>query len=442
MNRRILLQMTAGLLGATALSGLAIARESAISWWYETANPDQQGYIKKHILDPFNKTHSDYKLTIDYRGTALDNQLRMALLSNHGPDIIYTAGPSYIAPMARAGQLLPLDDYAAKYGWKDRLLSVFLEMGRYSGKLYALPKTYETLGLFYNATLFKKQGWTSPKSISDLEIIADQMLKMNIIPFAAGNATWRPTNEHYVSIVLNAVAGPDKIRQALTGKLPWTAPPFVAAINKLNEWWQKGYFGPNYFSLAEEQAFAQMASGQAGMMPSGTWQFQRANTYFPRDKTETAELGFIGFPSDTAIGEPVYPLGIGSTFSIASSSKSPDGAAAAIDFILSKDIYVALNTDWQGEWNIPLRDLSDVTLGSEVSPLYTKTMQTLAAAVAAGNYGYTSWTFLPPATDSFLVSGIEEVWLGRSTTTAFLTQLDATFQQEMSEGKVPTVPSR
>ena len=69
-------------------------------------------------------------------------------------------------------------------------------------------------------------------------------------------------------------------------------------------------------------------------------------------------------------------------------------------------------------------------------------MKNLAGAVAQNHYGYTSWTFLPPATDSYLVNAIEQVWLGQMSVKDFLTTLDATYQQEKKDGKVPTIPSR
>jgi raffinose/stachyose/melibiose transport system substrate-binding protein len=69
-------------------------------------------------------------------------------------------------------------------------------------------------------------------------------------------------------------------------------------------------------------------------------------------------------------------------------------------------------------------------------------MKTLAGSVAANQYGYTTWTFLPPATVTYLVSGMEEVWLGRITTADYLAQWDATFKQEKAEGKVPAIPAR
>ena len=427
-------------LAALLLSGAALAQDKApVSWWYEQASPANQDNLRSILVDRFNAANPAYDLSIDFRGTELDKQLRIAMLSGSGPDVVYTPGPSYVASMAQAGQLLPLDDYAAKLGWADRILPVFLELGKYDGKLYALPKTYETLGLFYNKKLFDENGWTAPTTIAELETLADAMLAKGLVPFAAGNADWRPTNEHYVSIILNSVAGPDNVYKALKGELPWTAEPFVKAIDTLNGWWQKGYFGPNYFSLTGEQAFAQVATGQAGMAPTGTWNFQNVGTYFPANNAEPA---FVGFPSGEGVPYPIYALGIGSTFSVSASTKNPDGAAAVIDYVFSPQFYGEMNTVWQGEWNTPLRDLSQVKLGDGVAPLYGEAMASLASAVNDDQYGYTTWTFLPPATDTYIVSGIEEVWLGKLTTAQFLENLNTTFQQELGEGKVPAIPAR
>lgn len=438
MQRRSFLTTTAALAVGSMIAGTAMA-DGPISWWYESATPEQQAVIAEDIVAPFVAAHPDDPVTVDYRGDELDNQIRMALLSGTAPDLVYTAGPSYVAPMAQAGQLLALDDYAAQYGWNERILPVFLEMGRYDGHLYALPKTYETLGLFYNATLFAEHGWQVPTTIDELEALADEMLAAGIVPFASGNAGWRGNNEHYVSLAINSIAGPENVYRALTGEIPWTAEPFVEAINRLNDWWQKGYFGPNYFSITTEQMVAELAAGNAGMMPSGTWQFENFEAYFP---PANAEVGFAGFPSTEAVGEPVFPLGVGSTLSIAATSGNPDGTAALIDSIFTTDAYARLNTAWPGEWNMPLDDLSGVTLGDEVMPLYTETMQLLAQSVSEDEYGYTTWTFLPPATDSFMISGIEEVWLGRTTVEQYLQEWDDSFRAEAADGKVPAIPAR
>ncbi len=440
MKRRTFLTASSGALIGAAFVRPGFAQQTKpVTWWYESAAPAQKEAISNVLVDGFDAANPEYKLVIDYRGSELDKQMRVAMLSGSGPDVVYTAGPSYVAPMARAGQLLSLDDYAKKYGWNDRILPVFLEMGRYDGQLFALPKTYETLGLFYNKAVLAKHGWSAPTTIPELEELADEALKANLVPFASGNSGWRGNNEHYVTIALNSIAGPENVYKALKGELPWTAEPFVTAISKLNDWWQKGYFGPNYFSLETEQFFAQLAAGNSPMLPSGTWHFQYISTYM---KDNPEDLGFVGFPSAANIGAPVYALGVGSTLSIAASSQNPDGAAAAIDYVFSPKFYGEMNSVWQGEWNTPLVDLSTVKISDSVPALYAQTMKTLADAVAANSYGYTSWTFLPPATDTQLINGIEEVWLGRASVADYLAKLDATFKQDMSEGKVPAVPAR
>ena len=438
MERRTLLKAGIGLAALPLLPRLAFADDKKpITFWYESASPENQDNLKNILVDPFNAANPGDDLSIDFRGSDLDKQLRIAMLSGTGPDIVYTAGPSYVASMAQAGQLLPLDDYAAKLGWNDRLLPLFDELGKYNGKLYALAKTYETLGLFYNKTMFDKNSWKAPTTIAEFEALADEMKGKGMVPFGAGNADWRPANEHYVSIVLNSVAGPENVYKALTGAIPWTDDSIVAAIDKLNEWWQKGYFGPNYFSLTLEQAFAQVATGQAGMAPTGTWNFTNIPTYFPPNNAEAA---FVGFPSTS--GPAVYPLGIGSTFSINAKSENPDGAAAVLDYVFTDKFYSAMNSVWQGEWNLPLKDLSGVKLSDKVLPLYSEVMKNLATAVGDGQYGYTTWTFLPPATDTYLVSGMEEVWLKKITSKDYLKKWDDTFKQGKDAGKVPAIPKR
>lgn len=427
--------MTCALAGAMAPAAFA---EDTVSWWYESATPEQQGFLQDLLVAPFEAAHPDIKIRIDYRGSELDKQLRVAMLSGTGPDLVFTPGPSYVAPMAQAGQLLALDDYAASMGWNDRILPVFLEMGRYDGKLYALPKTYETLGLFYNKTLFDEHGWTPPTNIDELEALCDEMIAAGITPFAAGNANWRGANEWFVSIALNSIAGPDNVYKALTGEIPWTAPPFVEAINKLDEWWAKGYFSKDYFSLNNNEQTADLvASGKAGMMPSGTWSFANVSIYFPENGTEA---GFVGFPSKE--GDPVFALGVGSTLSVNAKSQVADQTAEVLNYIFTPEFYGTMGSAWQGEWNMPLTDLSGVTMADNVMPLYTQVMADLANSVAKGSYGYTTWTFLPPATDSYLINGMEEVWLDRITTEDYLAQLDETFQQEKAEGKVPAIPAR
>ena len=230
--------------------------------------------LKNNFVDPFNASQKACRVSVEFRGANLDKQLRVAMLSGNGPDIVLTAGPAYVAPMAQAGQLLALDSYAAKYNWTGSMLPAIYDTGKIGGKLYALPKTYESMALFYNKSLFDKYSWKPPTTLKELETVASAMVAKGIVPFSQGNADWKGANEWLVTTVFNQYAGPDNLAKALQGKLPWTAPVFVESIDLLKSWWDKGYFGKNYFSLTTEQAYDQLAAGKAGMSINGTWAFQ------------------------------------------------------------------------------------------------------------------------------------------------------------------------
>jgi raffinose/stachyose/melibiose transport system substrate-binding protein len=225
----------------------------------------------------------------------------------------------------------------------------------------------------------------------------------------------------------------------MNGEISWTSQPFIDAVDKLKEWWDKGYFGKYYHSFTMEQAFATLSDGTAAMAPTGTWSFQYIPIYF---KGREDEVGFVGFPSAEGLSTPLYMLSIGSTFSIANNSSNPYGAARAIDFMFSDDFYGKINTVWQGEWNMPLRDLSKVIIGENVIPQYRSSMVNLANAVSKNQYGYTTWTFMPPATSNYVHSGIEEVWFDAIDSGEFLAKIDKLFQEEKAEGKVPPIPER
>ena len=148
-----------------------------------------------------------------------------------------------------------------------------LNTGVYGGKLYALPRDYESMHLFYNKDVFKQNGWKLPTNRAEFEQIADAALAKGIIPFGAGNADWKGVNEWLMTVFFNNVAGPDNVRKALSGDMPWTAPPFVEAVELSKAWYKKGYFGKNYFSLTIEQSFLQVVNGKAAMAFNGTWSF-------------------------------------------------------------------------------------------------------------------------------------------------------------------------
>src|SRR5580700_10075464 len=234
---------------ATLPATLPARADGPVTLWYQRgANPEQQRILQKDLVEPYDAAHPKDPLTLDVRaGSNGDKQIRMAVVSGKGPDIIMTPGPSTTLALVQSDHLLPLDDYIKKYNLDKRILGPVLKTGEYKGHNYALPRTFETMVLYYNKTLFDKNGWGPPKTMAELNTIGEALLAKNITPFSVGNGDWRPANEWHVSVVLNHYAGPENIYKALKGEIPWTDPVFAQAIDVLKNWYQKGWFGKNYF---------------------------------------------------------------------------------------------------------------------------------------------------------------------------------------------------
>ncbi len=243
-----------------------------------------------------------------------------------------------------------------------------------------------------------------------------------------------------MTVFFNNVAGPDNVRKALAGELPWTAPPFVEAVELSKAWYNKGYFGKNYFSLTIEQSFLQVVNAKAAMAFSGTWSFGTKS--YGMSKPDTV-MDVMPTPTlGSAFTGSLVHLACGATLSIAKNSQNAEGAAAVFEFMLTRKFYETMNRDWPGKWALPVKDLPPDMLQGIGYPLFEKTIANLHEAFSKGQYGFTTWTFWPGATNSYLIEGIEQVWLNKITPDAYLTRMQTLFSQEAKEGKVPPLPPR
>jgi raffinose/stachyose/melibiose transport system substrate-binding protein len=441
-RRQIVAALPAAAIAASLPRVPALAEDGrkTVTFWFGQANSDGQAALRSDLVDAFNASQDKYLLQLEVKGAAVNNLLKVALIAGSGPDIVQTAGPSYLTAIANAGQVLPLDDFAAQYKWKERFLPALLNTSVYGDKLYALPRDYESMHLFYNKQLFSENGWKLPTNRAEFEQVADAALAKGIIPFGAGNADWKGVNEWLMTVFINNVAGPDNVRKALSGELPWTAPPFVEAVELSKAWYNKGYFGKNYFSLTIEQSFLQVVNGKAAMAMSGTWSFGTKS--YGMSKPDTV-MDVVPIPGlSDIVTAPLVHLACGATLSIAKSSQNAEGAAAVFEFMLSRKFYETMNRDWPGKWALPVKDLPPDLLQGIGYPLFEKTIANLHEAFSQGRFGFTTWTFWPNASNSYVMEGIEQVWLNRITVEAYLNHLQTVFAQEFKEGKVPPLPPR
>ncbi len=408
-------------------------------WFNSTGGAEGANCIIEQAIDTFNEQSDDVEVTATLQANSWD-ATRTALAGGGGPDIVTTPGPSFAFELAQSGQLLALDDFAAEYGWTENFTPWALQLGVVDDQLYSIPSEVETLVLYYNKTLFEEHGWEAPQTLDELMALAEEIDAAGIIPFAHSNAEWRPTNEWFVGEFLNHVAGPEKVYQALTGELEWTDPEFVSAIELLTEMQQNGWFMgglDRYYTTQTATTFAMLAEGEAAMKIEGTWAVSDLNTYFGEEGGNANEWDWVPVPS--AGGDPIFDLGIGTTYGINKNAQNPEAAAEFLSYYFSPEVQATLAVEC-GVVPAPVEIEPDALEG--LDPRYAEIIAAMNEASEAGDYGYTTWTFWPPRSDVYIYDEIERVWAGDTTAEEYLQGLQSLFDEEVEAGDIPPIPER
>jgi len=119
-----------------------------------------EGQVMQRIVDRFNRTvGAEKSIWVEYNAvSSIEQRTLIATAGGDPPDVagLY----DFIVPQyADQGALRPLDDLARDAGVDlNTLKPVWLDICRYEGRLYALPSTPYTIGLYYNRELFRRAG--------------------------------------------------------------------------------------------------------------------------------------------------------------------------------------------------------------------------------------------------------------------------------------------
>jgi raffinose/stachyose/melibiose transport system substrate-binding protein len=448
LSRRRFLQLTGGTaVGATLLTACGTGTGSSvgsspIAFWGAFPSNDIQRYFQQNFIDAYNKTSPAAKalMTIKQVDT-IDRLTQTAVASGKGPDIISASGPAQTLSFVGNGNLLPLDPYIDKLGWKDAFLPWALDAGRVDGKLYSLPDSYETMAIFYNPSTFTAHGWKPPTNRAEFEAICADAAAKGIMPVGAGNAEYKPSTEWHVTWVWNTFAGPQALYEALTGKRRWTDPVFVDAITMLKSWFDKGWFGGStdrYFTNKFTDMYQKLATGKAAMMVSGSWTFDEIGPYFGAKAGNNATWDWAPLPStNSAVPAGVYPLSIGGSYSINKDAKNPAAAAAFLDYLVTDPSRQLKALAAVGHEPSPIK-LADSDFPANTDPRMKRLYLQLNASK---NVGYTTWTFWPAKTDTYIYDQMEKVLVGQLSPKDYCAGIDSLFQQELKAGKTPPVPA-
>ncbi len=417
--------------------------KTTVTWWAET-NADRDPVFQAKLVDAFNASQNEIELVMEFK-EGLNDILRTAMLSGEGPDIVETPGPSYVKEYQEAGLLTSMQGYSNQFGWEDKLLPWSYQAGVFDGEFYSAPKTFESMIMLYNKTLFEENGWSVPTTLSEYEATAAKIKAAGMNVFAYGSTGWQPTHEHLAGMYLNSYAGPDNVYKALIGEKEWTDPEFTGAIELLRKHMvDDGYWSgslENYYALGWDDFHAMFASRGAAMMTIGTWTFGATTSGFADISDEWDWAPFPVLRDGGA--DPSYLLALGTTMSINGSSENPDAAAEVLNFVFSnKEIVLDMAADFQfGEFVVPLYFAED-DIKDSVSPQVRRYLVDFAEATGKGNYGYTTWTFWPADPGVHIWKDMEVVWAGDITVEDYMYDHQKMWDKARKKGQLLPVGAR
>ena len=444
IDRRSFIASAAAAAGAFGLSACGTSAGSAsgspITLWTSFQEIQQERYFKEQYVNPWNASHPSTPLQLTVKPSNTLTQLEQtAIGAGAGPDLILENGSSTVIPLAQAKQILPLDSYASKYGWEKILLPWSFAASRWQGKLWSVPTAYETMLMYYNPATFSKYGWKPPTNLQETEALFAEAHGHGIQPITAGNAGFRAANEWFVTMFWNHYSGPDALYQALTGQIKWTDPVFVEPLQILQRWFSNGWVGgssQDYFTTQFATCYTNLASGKALTYWSGTWEFNNLPLYFGK-AGNNATWTWANLPQlRPEIPAVLNELSIGGTYSINAAAKDPDAVARFLGWYLAnrKAAVIGLKEFGNEPPPIPLTP-SDWVAGT--NPNFSRAYDQMAVTSKAGNVGYTTWTFWPPKSETYIINSMDGVITGSTKPQDYCAGLQSVFKTELAQGRVP-----
>jgi raffinose/stachyose/melibiose transport system substrate-binding protein len=376
------------------------------------------------MVEEFNSTHPEITVTRE----ALDNdQLRTIIQTRLGSGDVdvfgYDTGPGFGGVLAQAGLLDDLSGAYEQYGWET--FDWAKNRCTYSGVISCVPGQVEEVGIYYNKTLFDEKGFEAPTTLEEFRTIADAFVAEDIVPLAFGDQDQWPAGHQY-SMTLSNLVGRAGLDAKLCGDEPWNDEPSVRAIDiYFRDFVDAGYFPRDPVAVNYNDANALFYSGQAAMLPTGTWLVPEID-----DNTDF-EVGFFPFPAIE--GDQIAPpAGLGGGTFVAANSDNKEAAYAWIDWTLSDE---ALNKWFLPVFNqIPAQPVD--TSAVEVSPLFQQVLGDLAESAGdADAFGYNIDVLTPQGFNDQMFTGFQEVLNGTLTPQEQADALQEQYQAGMEAGQ-------
>ncbi|MBX3081385.1 MAG: sugar ABC transporter substrate-binding protein [Anaerolineae bacterium] len=266
MFKKLMTLVLTVLILGLSLSGVSAQDKATVTFFTFSAAPDHLNDLDA-IVKAFEEANPDVKVEVKTAAYAdYFTLLQTDIGSGAAPDVFELNYENFVTYAANNTML----DLSGKVSADAPFYPAALKAFSYDGKQYALPETFSTVLLFYNADLFDKAGVSYPTEEWTWTDAMEAAKKIR----ALGTDTWgiyQPVQfwEFYKKA---AQQGECQFFNADMTESTINSPGCVAALETMMSFMKEGVM-PTAAELSGVSDTDLFASGKVGMIVTGIWMF-------------------------------------------------------------------------------------------------------------------------------------------------------------------------
>ena len=302
--------------GTAAPSGTLgpLSGDVRISGWSSTPTEDA---LLTDSIAAFKAANPGVNVKWEPIAQDYETVLKTNLAAGTEADVFY-ADIGWIDSLMKTGKLLALDDYMAKTGTKTSdFVPSLINAFSYNGKVYGIPKDFNTLGLVYNKDLFKAAGVAEPTNDwtwTDLQTAAKKLTSGSVVGLSLPADAAR-----FMPFLWQAGGDLNNINNAAG----------IAAVDYYTGFEAKDSLSKLPSELGMGWAGEAFEKGKAAMVFEGGWLPADLNNNF-----KTVNYGVVQMPKGSAAkSNLIFTV----SYSISAKSKNPNAAWALANYLTGSD---------------------------------------------------------------------------------------------------------
>ena len=292
-----------------------------------TGNPAETDLLSTLVTE-FNASQPDLEAVYEPVPGQYYPKILSMLVANTAPDVFYL-DVAYFRPFLAKRILQPLDRYLERSSIRrEELIPALAEAFAHEGRLYGIPKDFNTLALFYNRSIFDRGNLAYPDATWDLAMLRRAARQLTHLDgrLQYGFALTHDDVDRYLPIarMFGATLFDAAGKCAIDSPAARQALEYYAGL-KLAD---KSAIYPS--EVGTSKTYDVFGRGLAAIVFEGGWMIPYLREFFPQIKYGVSEL-----PAGPA-GRSNFLFTV--AYVIPRTSRHPDAAWRLIEFLTSEPV--------------------------------------------------------------------------------------------------------